>query len=228
MRPLGSWIFGSLADKIGRKRSMVLSVIMMALGSFMIAALPSKDVVGDWAILLLLLARLIQGLSVGGEYGIVATYLAELATPGKRGFYSSFQYVTLIGGQFLAVASIAILLLFFSVEQMSAYAWRFLFVLGGVLALGSLFMRKVMDESSSKLEEHSDRGTIKALIPHWRAFIIVMVITAGGSLAFYTITTYAKTFVENAGMAKSAVNDIFLIGIGDFDVDSAPFWLHWG
>ncbi|WP_199763881.1 MFS transporter [Helicobacter bizzozeronii] len=213
VRPLGSWLFGSLADRVGRKKSMVISVLMMAAGSFMIAALPSKDVVGDWAILLLLLARLIQGLSVGGEYGIVATYLAELATPGKRGFYSSFQYVTLIGGQFLAVASIAILLLFFSVEQMSAYAWRFLFVLGGVLALGSLFMRKVMDESSSKLEEHSDRGTIKALIPHWRAFIIVMVITAGGSLAFYTITTYAKTFVENAGMAKSTVNDIFLMAL---------------
>ncbi|WP_185963029.1 MFS transporter [Helicobacter mehlei] len=213
VRPLGSWLFGSLADKVGRKKSMVISVLMMAAGSFMIAALPSKDVVGDWAILLLLLARLIQGLSVGGEYGIVATYLAELATPGKRGFYSSFQYVTLIGGQFLAVASIAILLLFFSVEQMSAYAWRFLFALGGVLALGSLFMRRVMDESSSKLEEHTDRGTIKALIPHWRAFIIVMVITAGGSLAFYTITTYAKTFVENAGMAKTAVNDIFLIAL---------------
>lgn len=102
MRPIGSLVFGSLADKVGRKKSMVFSVILMALGSFIIAALPSKDIVGDFAIILLLIARLIQGLSVGGEYGIAATYLSELASEGKRGFYSSFQYVTLIGGQLLA------------------------------------------------------------------------------------------------------------------------------
>ena len=114
MRPIGSWLFGSLADKIGRKSSMVFSVILMAVGSFLIAALPSKESVGDLAIILLLIARLIQGLSVGGEYGIAATYLSELATKGRRGFYSSFQYVTLIGGQLLAVASISIMLLFFS------------------------------------------------------------------------------------------------------------------
>ena len=92
MRPIGSWVFGSLADKIGRKSSMVFSVILMALGSFMIAAIPSKETIGDFAILLLLVARLIQGLSVGGEYGIAATYLSELASKGNRGFYSSFQY----------------------------------------------------------------------------------------------------------------------------------------
>ena len=119
MRPIGSWLFGSLADKIGRKSSMIFSVILMALGSFMIAALPSKESVGDFAILFLLLARLIQGLSVGGEYGIAATYLSELASEGKRGFYSSFQYVTLIGGQLLAVASISVLLLFF--DEKSAF-----------------------------------------------------------------------------------------------------------
>lgn len=211
MRPIGSWLFGSLADKVGRKKSMVVSVVLMALGSFMIAALPSKDVVGDFAIILLLLARLIQGLSVGGEYGIAATYLSELATEGKRGFYSSFQYVTLIGGQLLAVASISIMLFFFSIDEMKDYAWRILFVVGGILALGSLLVRKVMNESATQIHKHEDRGTLKALFTSsWKQFLMVLGITAGGSLAFYTITTYAKTFMENSGMDKTLVNNLFL------------------
>ncbi|WP_230094409.1 MFS transporter [Campylobacter coli] len=211
MRPIGSWLFGSLADKVGRKKSMVVSVVLMALGSFMIAALPSKDVVGDFAIILLLLARLIQGLSVGGEYGIAATYLSELATEGKRGFYSSFQYVTLIGGQLLAVASISIMLFFFSINEMKDYAWRILFVVGGILALGSLLVRKVMNESATQIHKHEDRGTLKALFTSsWKQFLMVLGITAGGSLAFYTITTYTKTFMENSGMDKTLVNNLFL------------------
>ena len=211
MRPIGSWLFGSLADKVGRKKSMVVSVVLMALGSFMIAALPSKDTVGDLAIILLLLARLIQGLSVGGEYGIAATYLSELATEGKRGFYSSFQYVTLIGGQLLAVASISIMLFFFSIDEMKDYAWRILFVVGGILALGSLLVRKVMNESATQIHKHEDRGTLKALFTSsWKQFLMVLGITAGGSLAFYTITTYTKTFMENSGMDKTLVNNLFL------------------
>ncbi|ECC0839826.1 MFS transporter [Campylobacter coli] len=211
MRPIGSWLFGSLADKVGRKKSMVVSVVLMALGSFMIAALPSKDVVGDFAIILLLLARLIQGLSVGGEYGIAATYLSELATEGKRGFYSSFQYVTLIGGQLLAVSSISIMLFFFSIDEMKDYAWRILFVVGGILALGSLLVRKVMNESATQIHKHEDRGTLKALFTSsWKQFLMVLGITAGGSLAFYTITTYTKTFMENSGMDKTLVNNLFL------------------
>ncbi|EOS9852541.1 MFS transporter [Campylobacter jejuni] len=211
MRPIGSWLFGSLADKVGRKKSMVVSVVLMALGSFMIAALPSKDVVGDFAIILLLLARLIQGLSVGGEYGIAATYLSELATEGKRGFYSSFQYVTLIGGQLLAVASISIMFFFFSIDEMKDYAWRILFVVGGILALGSLLVRKAMNESATQIHKHEDRGTLKALFTSsWKQFLMVLGITAGGSLAFYTITTYTKTFMENSGMDKTLVNNLFL------------------
>ncbi|MCX2717485.1 MFS transporter [Helicobacter sp. MIT 21-1697] len=215
MRPIGSWIFGSLADKVGRKKSMVTSVILMALGSFIIAALPSKESVGDVAIFLLLVARLIQGLSVGGEYGIAATYLSELASKGKRGFYSSFQYVTLIGGQLLAVASISIMLLFFSEEEMKDYAWRILFVVGGILALGSLFVRNIMNESATKLHEHSDRGTLKTLLSFsWKPFLLVVGITAGGSLAFYTITTYTKTFIMNAHLIDNTLsNNIYLIAL---------------
>lgn len=212
MRPIGSWIFGSLADKVGRKKSMVVSVILMALSSFLIAALPNKDRVGDFAVILLLIARLIQGLSVGGEYGIAATYLSELASEGKRGFYSSFQYVTLIGGQLLAVASISIMLLFFSDNEMRDFAWRILFVIGGILALGSLFIRSIMDESAAELHKYEDRGTLKALfIASWKPFLLVAGISAGGSLAFYTITTYTKIFIINVGLIdKTLANNIIL------------------
>ncbi|MCE3038678.1 MFS transporter [Helicobacter anatolicus] len=213
MRPIGSYIFGSLADKVGRKKSMVFSVILMALGSFIIAALPSKDIVGDFAILLLLFARLLQGLSVGGEYGIAATYLSELATEGKRGFYSSFQYVTLIGGQLLAVGSISIMLIIFEEKEMYEHAWRILFVVGGLLALGSLIVRNVMEESAVKLEHYKDRGTLKALWKYKERFFMVIGITAGGSLGFYTITTYIKTYMINAGIDKTLSNNILLVAL---------------
>lgn len=214
MRPIGSWLFGSLADKIGRKSSMVFSVILMAVGSFLIAILPGKDSVGDLAIILLLIARLIQGLSVGGEYGIAATYLSELATKGNRGFYSSFQYVTLIGGQLLAVASISIMLLFFSEQEMKDYAWRILFIIGGLLALGSLFVRSIMSESATELHKHEDRGSFKALFStSLKPFLIIVGITAGGSLTFYTITTYTKTFMINSGFDKALSNNIMLAAL---------------
>lgn len=214
MRPIGSWLFGSLADKIGRKSSMVISVVLMALGSFMIAALPSKDSVGEFAVILLLIARLIQGISVGGEYGIAATYLSELASEGKRGFYSSFQYVTLIGGQLLAVASISIMLYFYTEAEMKEWAWRILFVIGGILALGSLFVRSIMQESAQDLEKHEDRGTLKALLQSWKPFLLVVGITSGGSLAFYTITTYTKTFMINsAHISTTTSNHIMLYAL---------------
>ena len=103
MRPLGGWLFGWIADKHGRKNSMVISVLMMCAGSLMIAILPTYATIGAAAPVLLLVARLVQGLSVGGEYGTAATYMSEVAGKGHRGFYSSFQYVTLIGGQLLAL-----------------------------------------------------------------------------------------------------------------------------
>ena len=109
MRPIGGWMFGKIADRRGRKTSLVISVVMMCAGSLAIAVLPTYSQIGLAAPLLLLLARMVQGLSVGGEYGATATYLSEVALRGQRGFFSSFQYVTLIGGQLLAVLVIFLL-----------------------------------------------------------------------------------------------------------------------
>lgn len=211
MLPVGSAIFGSIADKIGRKSSMVVSIVFMALGSFSIAFLPDKHSIGDIAIILLLLARLLQGVAVGGEYGIAAAYLSEIAPKGKRGFYSSFQYLTLIGGQLLAVASISFLFLFFDAGQMRDFGWRILFFTGGVLALLSLLVRTFMsDDSSEILKKYEDRGSLKALLKSWKSVALVLGITAGCSPAYYIITVYSKVYMINNGIDEHIANNIML------------------
>lgn len=150
MRPIGGWIFGRIADRRGRKTSMLISVCMMCFGSLVIACLPGYATIGTWAPALLLLARLFQGLSVGGEYGTSATYMSEVAVEGKKGFYASFQYVTLIGGQLLAVLVVVALQQILSDEDLHAWGWRIPFALGAVLAIVALWLRRQLDETSKQ------------------------------------------------------------------------------
>lgn len=200
MRPIGGWIFGRIADRHGRKKSLVISVMMMCAGSLMIACLPGYDVIGIWAPALLLVARLLQGLSVGGEYGTTATYMSEIAMKGKRGFYSSFQYVTLIGGQLSAVLVILILQQFLDESQLKEWGWRIPFVIGAFAAVIALLLRKTLSETASNLSEvHNDAGSVKALFrDHKKAFFTVLGYTAGGSLSFYTFTTYMQKYLVNS------------------------------
>ena len=134
MRPVGGYVFGFVADKFGRKNSMMISVLMMCAGSLAIAVLPTYETIGTAAPVLLLLARMVQGLSVGGEYGTSATYMSEVALPGKRGFYASFQYVTLIGGQLLASLVVLIVQLMLSDSELRAWGWRIPFVIGAIFS----------------------------------------------------------------------------------------------
>lgn len=208
MRPIGGWLFGRVADKHGRKNSMMISVLMMCAGSLLIACLPTYKDIGVWAPILLLVARLIQGVSVGGEYGTTATYMSEIALKGQRGFFASFQYVTLIGGQLLAVSLVVILQQFLTEDDLRAWGWRIPFVVGAAAALISLFLRRSLEETTSKeMREDKDAGSIAALFKnHTAAFITVLGFTAGGSLIFYTFTTYMQKYLVNtAGMpAKTA------------------------
>ena len=200
MRPIGGWLFGRIADRHGRKKSLVISVMMMCGGSLVIACLPGYDSIGIWAPALLLLARLFQGLSVGGEYGTTATYMSEIAMKGQRGFYSSFQYVTLIGGQLLAVFVILILQQFLDESQLKDWGWRIPFVVGALAAVIALMLRKTLTETAANLaSEHKDAGSIKALFrDHKKAFFTVLGYTAGGSLSFYTFTTYMQKYLVNS------------------------------
>ncbi|HCU14786.1 alpha-ketoglutarate permease [Hafnia paralvei ATCC 29927] len=207
MRPIGGWVFGYIADKHGRRASMMISVCMMCCGSLVIACLPTYASIGNWAPALLLLARLFQGLSVGGEYGTSATYMSEVAVEGKRGFYASFQYVTLIGGQLLALLVLVVLQQTLSTEELRSWGWRVPFVLGALLAVVALYLRRSLHETSSKeTRKRKDAGTLSGLWNNKKAFLMVLGFTAGGSLSFYTFTTYMQKYLVNtAGMdAKMA------------------------
>lgn len=206
MRPIGGWLFGYIADKYGRKIAMLLSIYMMCAGSFAIALLPTYQAIGIWAPLLLLIIRMFQGLSVGGEYGTVATYISEVAQEGKRGFYGAFQYVTLIGGQLLASLSVFILTLILSETELKAWGWRIPFFIGGLAAIVALFLRDSLHESTSEKNlQKKEAGSLKdLLINHKKAFILVVCYTAGGSLTFYTYTTYMQKYlITTSGFDKS-------------------------
>jgi len=180
----------------------------MCAGSLAIAVLPTYSSIGVAAPLLLLVIRMFQGLSVGGEYGTTATYMSEVALRGQRGFFSSFQYVTLIGGQLLAVLTIVILEQFLNDAELKAWGWRIPFVVGAIAALISLVLRRTLHETI-KAEDmsHKEAGTLAGIFKNHRAaFITVIGYTAGGSLIFYTFTTYMQKYLVNtSGMpAKTA------------------------
>lgn len=213
MRPIGGWIFGSMADRSGRKFSMTISVLLMSLGSLLIACTPTYATVGIAAPILLLVARLLQGLSVGGEYGTSATYLAEMATPSRRGFYASFQYVTLIGGQLLALGIALILQKFILTDaQMHSWGWRIPFFIGALLSLVALYLRSHMEETKSfkaiaSTEENTldvesevvpvKNGSLRELLKHPKAILTVVGLTAGGTVAFNTYSTYMQKYLVN-------------------------------
>jgi len=182
MRPIGGWLFGHLADHHGRRNALMLSVLLMCLGSLVIAVLPTYASIGAAAPVMLGLARMVQGLSLGGEYGTSATYLTEVADEKHRGFYVSFHYVTLIGGQLCAILVLLVLQqLFLTAEQMRAWGWR------------------ILHETEAFIEAntpHTRESSIRTLLKYPRQVLIVIGLTAGGTTAFYTYTTYMQKFLK--------------------------------
>ena len=216
MRPLGGWLFGWIADTHGRRTSMIISVLMMCAGSLTIALMPTYASIGALAPALLLVARLVQGLSVGGEYGTAATYMSEVAVRGRRGFYSSFQYVTLIGGQLLALLVLAILQLLMTNDELKSWGWRIPFLIGAVAAIVALYLRRSLAETASQKAMHSkEAGSVIELIRrHPRAVMIVLAFTMGGSLYFYTFTTYMQKYLVNtAQMDARAVTFVMTVAL---------------
>jgi MFS transporter, MHS family, alpha-ketoglutarate permease len=217
MRPLGGWLFGMYADRYGRRAALTLSVTVMGVGSLGIALTPGYADIGALAPILLVTARLLQGLSLGGEYGTSATYLSEVATPHRRGFYSSFQYVTLISGQLLALGVQIVLQLVLTSEQMEAWGWRIAFVIGAAAAVTVMWLRRTMDESENyKLaaKNNTERGSLKVLLAYPRECLTVVGLTLGGTIAFYTFTTYMQKFMINsAGLPKEQVTWINFVAL---------------
>ncbi len=199
IRPVGGVLFGWIGDKLGRRIGLMTSVLLMCAGSLMIACTPTYAIIGAWAPVVLLAARLLQGLSLGGEYGSSATYLSEMATSHHRGFYSSFQYVTLIGGQLTALLVLLVLQQFvLSGEELRTWGWRIPFFIGAALALVTLVMRRGLPETTAfeKARGERKRGIVATLLEHPREAMIVIGLTMGGTLAFYVYTTYMQKFLK--------------------------------
>ncbi|HEY7395196.1 MAG TPA: MFS family transporter [Gemmatimonadaceae bacterium] len=205
-RPLGSWIFGRLADRTGRRRSLVIAVLMMSFGSLMVACLPTYAMIGVAAPVLLTVARVIQGISVGGEYGTSAAYMSEIARADRRGFYASFQYVTLIGGQLLATVVLTVLQIMLTQDELKAWGWRIPFVIGAIAALVALYVRRsLVETTTAETRAHEHAGTLRGLRTHPRAVFIVLGYTAAGSLLFYTYTTYMQKYLVNTAHLSTVV-----------------------
>ena len=215
MRPVGGWLFGRIADKHGRRKAMMISVLMMCGGSATVACLPTFATIGAMAPALLVIARMFQGLSVGGEYGTSATYMSEVAIREHRGFYASFQYVTLIGGQLLAVSTLLVLQTFLTTDQLKDWGWRIPFALGAASALVALYLRRSLSETiTDEIRHRKEAGTLSGMFKHRRAFLTVVGFTAAGSLAFYTFTTYMQKYLVNtAGMPPKIASTVMTFAL---------------
>ncbi|PEF64354.1 MFS transporter [Bacillus cereus] len=218
MRPIGSLLMGRYADRHGRRAALTLSITVMAGGSLIIACTPSYESIGIMSPIILVLARLLQGLSLGGEYGTSATYLSEMASSGRRGFYSSFQYVTLVAGQMVALGVQIVLQQLLSEPDMKAWGWRIPFIIGAMGAVAVLWLRRTMDESEQfaniKSQKRESAGTVRALMKHPKAVLTVVGLTLGGTVAFYTYTTYLQKFMVNTvGLPKEVVSWINFVAL---------------
>jgi len=223
MRPVGSWFFGRFADRRGRRAALTVSVTMMAACSAVVAVVPSQASIGIAAPIILILARLVQGFATGGEYGTSATYMSEAATRERRGFFSSFQYVTLVGGHVLAQFTLLILDAFLDDDQLREFGWRIGFAIGGVAAVVVFWLRRSMDESLSdevieatKAGEAKEAGSLKVLFTTYRKpLLMCFLITLGGTVAFYTYSVNAPAMVKSTykddAMTATWINLIGLI-----------------
>ncbi|MFC4913803.1 MFS transporter [Actinomadura gamaensis] len=224
MRPVGGWLLGRFADRRGRKAALTLTVTLMSGSALLIAVAPTYGSVGYFGAVVLLVARLMQGLSVGGEYAASSTYLTEATPPGRRGLASSFQYVSMTAGQLIGLGLQIVLQRTMSEDALKSYGWRIPFVVGALAAAVIFYLRRRLLETEAFTEETGregapagtdggagapvrERGTVRELLRHRREAALVIALTMGGTLAYYTYTTYLTKYLSNtAGLPKSTAS----------------------
>jgi MHS family alpha-ketoglutarate permease-like MFS transporter len=217
-RPVGAWLMGAYADRAGRRAALTLSVAMMCAGSLIIALAPTYAQVGALAPAILLGARILQGLSVGGEYGASATYLSEVAGRKNRGFWASFQYVTLIAGSLSAQGLVVILQWLMPEADLKEWGWRIPFFIGAALAVVVFWLRSGIHESPGFENARAAGGargkTMLLFVKHPKQTLMVMGLTAGGSLAYYVYTSYMQKFLINTtGFSKETASQVMVAAL---------------
>ncbi|GAA4619535.1 MFS transporter [Saccharopolyspora hordei] len=201
-RPLGSLFFGPLGDRIGRQKVLALTILLMSGSTFVIGLLPTYGTIGIFAPMLLLLCRLLQGFSTGGEYGGAATYIAEYAPDRKRGFWGSWlEFGTLTGFGFGALVP-TILILNLDSASMESWGWRIPFLIAGPLGGVGLYLRSKLEDTPAfkQLEATHQvaKSPLKDLVKGWwRQLLILMGIVVLINIANYTILTYMETYLKD-------------------------------
>ncbi|AEW93228.1 MULTISPECIES: MFS transporter [Streptomycetaceae] len=204
MRPVGGLLMGAVADRLGRRAALSVTIVLMGGGSLLVAVTPTYTSAGVLGPVVLVVARLLQGLSVGGEFAASTTFLVESAGPGRRGLFSSFQYVSTTAGQLVASGLAALLAQVLTDAQMTSWGWRVAFAVGAVISLVGLWIRRGAVETRSEEQQRAPRpGLFEALRRHPRQSLLICGITVGGTIAYYTWTTYLPTYATvHAGLGK--------------------------
>lgn len=225
-RPLGGFIFGLYADRVGRKKALTLAMLITASGSVVIAFTPTFASIGIFASLILLVARLAQGIAHGGEMGTSVTYLVERAPRGRRALYGSTSWVSVVFGAMMATITGLIINGSLERAEILDWGWRIPFALGGILGLYGLYLRRRLTETETFRESKvaagpAQEGKLQALLRNWRGVTVVFGLSAGGSIMFYTWLIYSPTYAQvSRGLdAQSALTAsllaqcVFLIAI---------------
>ncbi|WP_030618165.1 MFS transporter [Streptomyces achromogenes] len=220
MRPVGGLLMGAVADRRGRRAALTVTILLMGGSSLLVGLTPTYASAGVAAPVVLVAARLLQGLSVGGEFAASTTFLVESAGPGRRGLFSSFQYVSTTGGQLVASGIATLLVDTLDGPSMDGWGWRVPFWLGGAFSLVGFWIRRGAAETRSAAQRQAPRpGLFEALRRHPRQSLLIAGITAGGTIAYYTWTSYLPTYAElNAGVAKSDALLVSTISLAFFAV----------
>jgi MHS family proline/betaine transporter-like MFS transporter len=212
VRPLGGMFFGPLGDRVGRKKILALTMIMMAAATLSIGLIPSYATIGVWAPVLLILCRMVQGFSTGGEYGGAATFIAEYAPDKRRGFWGSFlEFGTLIGYT-VAASLVTALALLLSDDAMQQWGWRIPFLVAGPLGIVGLYLRLKLDESPAfkKLEEagspaaeHERVPLKRILFGNGRAMLLCLALVAAFNITDYMLLSYMPTYLSTLGFDET-------------------------
>lgn len=227
MRPVGAIVLGAYIDKVGRRKGLIVTLSIMAAGTFLIVLIPSYQTIGLWAPFLVLCGRLLQGFSAGVELGGVSVYLAEIATPGRKGFYTSWQS----GSQQVAIMVAAAMgfALNAAMEEstLREWGWRLPFLFGCLIVPFIFVLRRKLEETeafTARRNHLAMRDVFKTLLANWQVVIAGMLMVAMTTTAFYLITVYAPTFGKKVLMlsASDSLLVTLLVAVSNF------FWLPVG
>lgn len=212
VRPLGGIIFGRVADRVGRKNVLMITIIIMALSAVIIGVMPTYEQIGIWASVVLLLVRVVQGFAHGGESATANSYIPEIAPRDRRGKWGSMVYMSIFGGSVIAYTLGGIISLLLTDEQIGAWGWRIPFWLGAAAAFVALYLRRHMQESehfneiqdcgAASYDDLSDTRSHTPVRSNWANILLVVGMVSGVTAAHYTWTSYVSTYaITHEGMS---------------------------